>query len=599
MTRAISKEAVAAAVAAASASRAAAASPPPPPPPPSSGDPAPAEGQEEPGNTTKRLGKGGKLPPRPDLKGGVPRKPSKMPLVLMILGGLVVLGIGTLVVVNLMKEPDPVQLKIDVPADGKIVREPEIAVRGRFWSPRTTDRLKLGDQDVVVQPDMSWEKTVTLPEGRTQLTVTAWNGTKEMGHKSVIVTYEAPWRPIVQDILKAKADDWDGIHKLIADARSKGAEEKDIPVEVRDRLAAHDAEVKAAKEKYDATPSLFIERPADGVVVTNSVVKVEGTFSSGRPSDEVFVDGAKVPIEQGRFQAQVTLTESGTKEIEVVVKDGGALRRRASVHVSWTKPKEVWEDFLAGWAVPEGKDIDSASGFPKKIHRTKDDVTMVLIPAGTFWMGALADAKLVSGDEKPGRKVTLTKGFYVDVHEVTIGQWKKYVADGGPMPNFGVAAATTDDIPAYNVSQLEATAFSRWAGADLPTEAQWERAARGGHDDWTWPYGDKDDIKMRNASGADDGFERLAPVGKFPANGFGLFDMAGNVWEWTSDWYDEKYYFSAPTNDPTGPAEGKRKTIRGGSFEDSGSFGRCSIRMPKDTSERSARIGLRCAKTLP
>jgi sulfatase modifying factor 1 len=431
------------------------------------------------------------------------------------------------------------------------------------------------------------------------VTVTAWNGTKQEGQKAVTVTYEAPWRPIVQDILKAKQDDWEGIRKLIADARSKGAEEKDIPVEVRDRMAAHDAEVKAAKEKYDATPSLFIERPVDGVVLQAPTFKVEGTFSSGRPSDEVFVDGEKVTIEDGRFQANVTLTESGTKEVEVVVKDAGVLRRRASVHVSWTKPKEVWEDFLAGWAVPEGKEMDTATGFPKKIHRTKDDATMILVPAGTFWMGALPDAKMASGDEKPGRKVTLTKAFYVDVHEITIGQWKKYAADGGPMPNFGVAAATTDDVPAYNVSQLEATAFSRWVGAALPTEAQWERAARGGRDDWTFPFGDKDDPKLRNASGADDGFERLAPVAKFPANGFGLFDMAGNVWEWTADWYEEKYYFSAPVNDPIGPAEGKRKTIRGGSFEDSGSFGRCSIRMPKDTSERSSRIGLRCAKAIP
>jgi iron(II)-dependent oxidoreductase len=224
---------------------------------------------------------------------------------------------------------------------------------------------------------------------------------------------------------------------------------------------------------------------------------------------------------------------------------------------------------------------------------------MVLVPAGEFWQGAVANASASAGDEKPGRRVRIGKPYYVDVHEVTVQQWKVYAGTGeAAMANLALSN-TTDDMPVYNVNWTEASSFARWAGVTLPTEAQWERAARGGRDEWMFPWGMNDDPKMRNASGVQDGFERIAPVGKFPANGYGLFDMAGNVAEWTADWYDAKYYQNAPNADPTGPATGKERVVRGGSYDRDGLLTRCSHRHWLEPSARQTSVGFRCTKSLP
>ena len=255
----------------------------------------------------------------------------------------------------------------------------------------------------------------------------------------------------------------------------------------------------------------------------------------------------------------------------------------------------------------------------------KDGAKMVLVPAGEFEMGT--DPAEIPGlvqwlkklypdldvkakwfeDESPRHKVYLD-AFYIDKYEVTNAQYRKFVqATGHREPEgFGLEKVSGsayriksgfkpwsdgnyngDDQPVVCVSWGDAKAYAEWAGKRLPTEAEWEKAARGGLAVKRYPWGDDwppppeagnfadETFKKRfpEASffiaGYDDGYAYPAPVGKFTPNGYGLYDMAGNVWEWCADWYDKGYYAISPRRNPSGPGSGQYRALRGESWYNS------------------------------
>jgi formylglycine-generating enzyme required for sulfatase activity len=230
-----------------------------------------------------------------------------------------------------------------------------------------------------------------------------------------------------------------------------------------------------------------------------------------------------------------------------------------------------------------------------------DQAPMATIPAGEFWMGV--DGLQGLDDERPRHKVRLD-AYAMDLYEVTVGRYAIFLTSSGRTPPLfwdTVDLSEHAERPVIGVEWDDAEAYCRWAGKRLPTEAEWEHAARG-PDGRSYPWGNQTPTpELANyALGARFSYSQtLMPVGHYEKgkSPYGMYDMAGNVWEWVQDWYGTNYYEVSEEHNPHGPEQGQFKVLRGGSWSELPkyllTYGR--FKLPPNT--RNSYVGFRCAKS--
>jgi formylglycine-generating enzyme required for sulfatase activity len=237
--------------------------------------------------------------------------------------------------------------------------------------------------------------------------------------------------------------------------------------------------------------------------------------------------------------------------------------------------------FVATPAAPAAKSITGSDGAP-----------MVHVPAGWFIMGSNQYA-----DEKPRRRVYLD-GFYIDKYEVTSARFR--AAGMIPDVNYG-SRFNGASQPVVGVTWHQAKAYCEKAGKRLPTEAEWEKAARG-TDGRKYPWGNSWDASKLIHSVGSSIRQKTHPVDRSystHASHYGAVDMAGNVWEWVNDWYGKDYYRNAPDRNPKGPDAGSARALRGGSWDyDNSRIFRAAFRAWDGPYDWIGNIGFRCAKAL-
>ena len=258
--------------------------------------------------------------------------------------------------------------------------------------------------------------------------------------------------------------------------------------------------------------------------------------------------------------------------------------------------------------VAEPQSSKGGQALSSEAGRGEDGAPMILIPAGSFSMGSNDGLP----NERPEHTVTLDS-YYIDQSEATLSLYRKFLESTkqeSPSTWDDEAATTVGDRPATGMKWQAASAYCQWAGKRLPTEAEWEKAARG-TDGRRYPWGNMQpfvDIANYNrgmwvneaitlvavTSGLEGMSVRhgLKEGGKSP---FGLFHMAGNAAEWVADWYGRDYYQKTPTQNPVGPATGEKRVIRGGSWADLPAALRVTARFSAEADYEDRTIGFRCA----
>jgi formylglycine-generating enzyme required for sulfatase activity len=364
---------------------------------------------------------------------------------------------------------------------------------------------------------------------------------------------------------------------------------------------------------------------------SGSVGSLAGTLAltSPVPGVEIFVDGRSVgEIVAGR--ALVVELSAGPHR----------LIGRKSGHKEWSRDMTIAVNSELALSL----DLEALAPGPSKTVTSEDGTQMVLVPEGAFLMGAteadvapmlklcegISTGSCGGGDivyrELPRHRVILT-GFYIDRFEVTNALFGRFVAatnyrtlaetrgfsyiwrltPGGNAEYVKIDRANwrapdgkrsmAAEHPVVHVSWTDASAYCSWAGKRLPTEAEWEKAARG-EDARLYPWGRGWDERKANF-GALTG--TTSPVGSFPrgASPYGAEDMAGNVWEWVGDWFDSEYYKTSSETDPTGPKAGLFKTMRGGGWLTDPILAQTTRRWKGSIDQTNNHLGFRCAKTLP
>lgn len=226
----------------------------------------------------------------------------------------------------------------------------------------------------------------------------------------------------------------------------------------------------------------------------------------------------------------------------------------------------------------------------------RDGAPLILIPAGRFIMGSDTGEE----DERPIHPIELD-AFYIDKYEITVSRYARFLHAQRPERPFLWKQATQgkqEPKPVIGVDWFDAKEYCEWVGRRLPTEAEWEKAARS-DDQRTYPWGNEPPTTVHAVAGLQKwtGYDTLGAVGSHPRGGssYGVDDLAGNAWEWVADRYDEHYYAAGPEQNPQGPKIGPLRVLRGGAWNNDAATIRSANRAAYAPSARRNDVGFRCA----
>jgi formylglycine-generating enzyme required for sulfatase activity len=310
------------------------------------------------------------------------------------------------------------------------------------------------------------------------------------------------------------------------------------------------------------------------------------------PRAEIFLDGGFV----GRTSSDgpVLLGAVRVGDREVIVQDASGREARAVARVEKGRRTSVSLTLMKGSPAsadglrPLGRNPQGGEEF----WREKDGAIVVRIPSGEFQMGS------PEGEGDPSehpRHVVRVNGFLMDKTEVTWGQYKRFLAASSRPPPKSPVWGMPEALPVSSITWPEASAFCDWAGGRLPTEAEWERAARG-DDSRQYPWGNTFDPWRCNTR--DGGLHAPTPAAAYPdcVGPYGVLDLAGSVSEWCSDWYAKGYDAESPVDNPTGPEDGTRRVSRGGNWMSPSQSVRVASRFDIEPGWPGPRQGFRCVQ---
>jgi formylglycine-generating enzyme required for sulfatase activity len=364
-------------------------------------------------------------------------------------------------------------------------------------------------------------------------------------------------------------------------------------------LPAHRPTMRVLREAIDSLRAAISDRRGRVALPLAEVRKPDTlppkiedrTTRVPEPPGPAIDEGPRARRRRARARAHIPLLVVGALALVLAGLIGVLLGRRPSEPAGAPPPPEVARNPGAGeaWTNP------------------KDGLPSVWVPPGKFSMGCTPGDDRCDPAQLTSREITFDKGFWLARHEVTVGAYKSFARETATRlpeaPAFN-EGWQKDDHPVVNVSWDDARAYCAWAGSRLPSEAEWEYAARGGHPDWFRPWGNEPPVCAPGAANGarfdDGGTCRKAGterVGVYGPNGFGLYDIAGNAWEWCADEWNANY--SDAPSDGSAFEEGStasRRVLRGGSWVNGADYLRVSIRSRWFQNRGRDFIGFRCAR---
>ncbi len=406
-----------------------------------------------------------------------------------------------------------------------------------------------------------------------------------------IRTSNAAWFPANLSTLQRQADLWhsqgrpDGLllrGEALVDAEHWAAEQAaGLEAHEQEFLTACQAErATAEREQRDARRIRILAAVAVGVAVLAVVALIFAIRQTGLANQQL----AQLEVEQLLQQARDFKVQGDVEGAIAALQEAAAKDPSLAAGLQ-NEIADVRRQVATG-LVQTGEQLAATGNYTAAfanfeaalaLEPPSDTPLYVRIPAGPFRMGSDDADELAEDNEKPPHPVDLAE-YWIGRTEVSNAQYARCVAAGAcePPNNHRWDNPQFARHPVSNVDWSQAQAYAEWVGGRLPTEAEWEKACRG-TDGHIYPWGSEPpDAERLNYY-----FSRLGTwtdIGTYPVGEHGLYDMAGNVWEWTADWYGADYYASSPPENPTGPTSGVSRTLRGGAWDNSKHYVRCADR---------------------